>query len=183
MNHPTGSRSDLPGAAAKAAFASACLLLLSGCGGGDPLDRKVDSGNQIEFSMWETKVESDLTPDQVNDLKAALQEYRFHIMADGTAHGSEAIEAALMDTINGKTLRQVILQGLGWEFDRAEAERATLEDSLKKNAQMTTKPGDTASANYLSDLRDRQIGRRDKAAEEVDKTRRRIAAETAAPAK
>jgi hypothetical protein len=80
-------------------------------------------------------------------------------------------------------VREVILQGLGWGLDRAEAERALLEDSLKKNAQMTTKPGDTASSNYLSDLHGRQVARLDAAAEEVKKTRERIAAETAPAAK
>jgi hypothetical protein len=179
MNYPHGTLNPPLGLAAKATIAGVCLLLLAGCGSGDPLDHKVDSGNQMEFSMWEAKVEGNLTPEQVADLKASLQEYRFHIMADGTAHGSEAIEAALMDSINGKTLRAVILQGLGWELDRSEAERATLEDSLKKNAQMYTRPGDTASANYLSDLHERQVARLNAAAEEVKKTRDRIAAETA----
>jgi hypothetical protein len=181
MNYPHGTLTPRLGLTAKSSLAGACacLLLLAGCGSGDPLDHKVDSGNQMDFSMWEAKVEGNLTPEQVTDLKAALQEYRFHIMADGTAHGSEAIEAALMDSINGKTLRAVILQGLGWELDRTEAERARLEDSLKKNAQMTTRPGDTASANYLSDLHERQVARLNTAAEEVKKTRDRIAAETA----
>jgi hypothetical protein len=182
MNYPHGTRPKRLSTPAKAMVACACLLLLAGCGG-NPLDHKVDSGDQVAFSMWESKVEANLTPEQVTDLKAALQEYKFHIMADGSAHGGEAIEAALMESINGKTVREVILQGLGWGLDRAEAERALLEDSLKKNAQMTTKPGDTASSNYLSDLHGRQVARLDAAAEEVKKTRERIAAETAPAAK
>jgi hypothetical protein len=169
------------------ALASCCTLVLglSACSGGDPLEKKVDSGDQLAFSMWESKVESTLTPEQTEDLKAALQEGRFHIMAAGTAQGSDGIEAALMDSINGKTLRQVILQGLGWKLDRAEEERARLDDSLKKNAQMTTRPGDVDSAHYLQDLHERQVNRLAAATEEVKKTRERIAAETpsAAPAK
>jgi hypothetical protein len=156
--------------------------LASGCGG-DPLERKVISTDQVSFSIWESKAEESLTPDQAADMKAALQEYKFHIMAADTAHGSEAIEAAVLDMINGKTLREVILQGLGWELDRSEAERAKLEDAMQKNAQMTTRAGDTASANYLSDLHDRQVGRLQAAADEVKKTRERIAAETAPAAK
>lgn len=177
MNHPRGTRPPWLRSAAQAA-AGIGLCLAAGCGNSNPLEAKVISGDQVSFSIWESKAETSLTPDEVTDMKAALQEYKFHIMADGTAHGSEAIEAALMDSINGHTLREVILQGLGWELDRAEAERARLEDSLKKNALMTTKPGDTASANYLSDLHERQVGRLDAASEEVKKTRERIAAET-----
>ena len=163
---------------------AACLVLcvaLAGCGGGNPLDKKIDSGDQVSFSMWESKVESDLTPDQVADLKAALQEGRFHIMAKGDVHGSEAIESALMDSINGRQLREVILQGLGWQLDRSESERATLEDSLKKNALMTTRPGDVESKQYLEDLHDRQVTRLAAATEDVKKVRDRIAAETAVP--
>jgi hypothetical protein len=147
------------------------------------MEHKVNSADQVSFSIWESKAESSLAPDQVADIKAALQEYKFHIMADGSAHGSEAIDAAALEMINGKTLREVILQGLNWELDRTEAERAKLEDSMKKNAQMTTRPGDTASANYLSDLHDRQVARLEAAAEEVKKTRERITAETAPAAK
>jgi hypothetical protein len=180
MKHPHGTR--FPRLSALFA-ACACLFLTAGCGGGDPLDHKVVSGDQVSFSIWESKAEDSLTPDQVSDMKAALQEYKFHIMAEGSVHGSEAIEAALMDSINGKTLREIILQGLGWGLDREEAERAALEDSLKKNALMTTKPGDTASANYLSDLHDRQVARLEVATDEVKKTRDRISAETAPAAK
>ena len=41
---------------------------------------------------------------------------------------------------------------------------------------MTTRPGDTASANYLSDLRDRQTERLRAATEEVARIRGRLAA-------
>jgi hypothetical protein len=163
----------------------ACSLLglvLAGCGGANPLDKKINSADQVSFSMWESKIESDLTPEQVADLKAALQEGRFHIMVAGQVHGSEAIESALMDTINGRQLREVIIQGLGWQLDRADAERATLEDSLKKNALMTTKPGDIESKQYLEDLHDRQVTRLAAATEDVRKVKERIAAETAVPA-
>jgi hypothetical protein len=154
-------------------------LWSSGCSHTDPLDKKVESGDFVSFSIWESKAESNLLPEQVADLKQALQEYRFHIMAAGTAHGGEAIEADLLQEIDGKTLRAVILTGLGWGLDRSDAERAQLDDSLKKNAQMTTRAGDTASANYLSDLHERQVNRLAAATEEVRKTRERITAETA----
>jgi hypothetical protein len=168
MTHPNGPR----------IFGMCACLIAAGCSQGNPLDKRVQSADYVSFAIWEEKVESDLAPDQVADLKQALQEARFHIMAEDTAHGSEAVEAALMDSLNGQTLREVILKGLGWELDRAEAERARLEDSLKKNAQMTTKPGDSDSANYLSDLRERQTNRLEAATEEVNRTRARITAET-----
>jgi hypothetical protein len=165
------------------AVSAALCLAAAGCGPSDPLEKKVNAADNLSFTIWETKVEEVLAPEQAADMKQALQEYRFHIMAEGSVHGSEAIGDALMQMIDGKTLRQVLLQGLGWGLDRSEAERAQLEDSLKKNALMTTRPGDTASANYLADLRDRQVTRLAAAAEEVRKTRERIAADAAPAAK
>ena len=180
MNSPLSAR---PKGLSRLVVAWCALgVALSGCSGGNPLDKKINSADQVSFSMWETKVESDLTPDQVADLKAALQEGRFHIMSAGEVHGSEAIESAIMDAINGRQLREVIMQGLGWQLDRSESERATLEDSLKKNALMTTRPGDIESKQYLEDLHDRQVTRLAAATEDVKKVRERIAAETAVPA-
>jgi hypothetical protein len=182
MNTPNGRGSGSQ-RAPTCALSALLFLFLAGCGSTDPLERKVKSSDFVSFSMWEYKAESDLTPDQVADLKQALQEERFHIMAEDKAHGSEAIEDALMETIDGQTLRQVILQGLGYGLDRSEAERDRLEDSLKKNSGMTTRPGDTESASYLSELHDRQVARRDAAAADVRRTRDRIAANTAPAAK
>jgi hypothetical protein len=139
----------------------------------------VEADSPVSFSMWRSKTEAELAPEQVEDLKQALQEMRFHIMAEGKSHGSEAIEDALMLEIDAQTLRQVVLRGLGYGLDRAEAERSALDDSLKKNAQMYTHPGDTASAGYLSDLRGRQVERLKAATEQVAKTRARLAANQA----
>jgi hypothetical protein len=182
MKTPTGTgidRKSAPSGKWLLAASAALCMAVAGCGPSDPLEKKVNAADNLSFAIWETKAEGDLAPELAADMKQALQEYRFHIMAEGSVHGSEAIGDALMQMIDGKTLRQVILQGLGWGLERSEAERAQLEDSLKKNALMTTRPGDTASANYLADLRDRQVARLAAAAEEVKKTRERIAADTA----
>jgi hypothetical protein len=186
MITPTGTgvdRTPAPSGRWLLAVSAALCFAVVGCGPSDPLEKKVAAGDNLSFTMWETKAEGDLSPEQAADMKQALQEYRFHIMAEGSVHGSDAIGEALMQMIDGKTLRQVILQGLGWGLERSEAERAQLEDSLKKNALMTTRPGDTASANYLADLHDRQVTRLAAATDEVKKTRDRIAADAAPAAK
>ena len=156
---PTGSGIDRNGLRLGRWFAAmAAVIALAGCGPSDPLERKVIADNsRSPFGCGEGRRPRDLAPARLADFEQAVQEFRFHIMAEGSVHGSDAVEDATLLLIDRQTVRHVMQQGLGWELERAEAERAQLEDSLKKNALMTTRLGDTASANYLADLRDRQV--------------------------
>ncbi len=156
-------------------LAAACAAA-QGCSPGDPLEGKVDAPNELSYSMWRAAAERDLTPEQVKDIDRSLQEMKFHIMAAGTARGSDAVEAATLQMIDGQTVRHVLQQGLGWELDRAEAERSTLETGMKQNALMTTRPGDVDSADYLAALKERQTARLRAATDEVNHARERLAA-------
>jgi hypothetical protein len=140
------------------------------------MESKIDASDELSLSMWRTRAERDLTPQQVSDFDKATQEISLHIMAGGTASGSEAVAEAVRKEINGQTLRHVLQEGLGWEYQRAEAERSALEAGMKANAQMRTRPGDTDSATYLSDLRERQAARLKAATDEVNHARERLVA-------
>jgi hypothetical protein len=155
---------------------AALALAASGCGPTDPLDGKVDAADDLALSMWRSKAEGDLSPQQLQDFDRSVQEIKFHIMAAGSASGAEAVGLAMRQSIDGQTLRHVLQQGLGWELERAEAERSTLETGMKQNALMTTRPGDTDSANYLADLKERQTVRLRAATDEVNHARERLAA-------
>lgn len=152
----------------------ACVL--AGCGPSDPLEMKVSANDELALSMWKGEASRDLSPGQLADFDLATQEMRFHIMASGAATGSAAVEAAMLQMINGQTVRHVLQQGLGWNLERAEAERSTLEAGMRTNAQMRTRPGDTDSANYLVDLRERQVKRLKAATDEVNHARESLAA-------
>jgi hypothetical protein len=172
-------RHDRIGAAARPGIfwllciAAACA---SGCGPSNPLEGKVDAPNALSYSMWRSAAERDLTPQQVIDLDRSLQEIKFHVMAGGTVHGSDAVEAAALQMIDGQTVRHVLQQGLGWELDRAEAERSALANGMTQNALMTTRPGDLDSADYLVALKQRQTVRLQAATDEVNHARERLAA-------
>jgi hypothetical protein len=152
------------------------LAAATGCGPSNPLDEAVSAKDELGFTMWRGDASHDLSPEQVADIDRAMQEIRFHIMAGGTVHGSRDIEDAALQIVNGQTLRHVLQQGLGWELDRAEAERSKLEAGMKTNAQMRTRPDDTASQDYLTDLRSRQLARLKAATDEVNHARERLAA-------
>jgi hypothetical protein len=154
----------------------ALALAAAGCGPSDPLDGTVSAKDELGLKMWRVDVARDLTPRQTADLDRALQEYRFHLMAAGTVHGTVEIEDAVLQMINGQTVRHVLQEGIGWELERAEAERATLEAGIRANALMRTRPGDTDSADYLIDLRSRQVARLKAATDEVNLARESLMA-------
>jgi outer membrane murein-binding lipoprotein Lpp len=160
-------RNDRRTATARIFAAALACLALAGCGPSDPLDGRVDAADGLAFSMWRSNVERDLTPQQVVE---------FHVMAAGAASGSDAVEAAMRQMINGLTVRQLLQRGLGWELDRAEAERSALETGMRQNALMTTRPGDTDSSEYLIALKERQTARLRAATDEVNRARERLAA-------
>lgn len=149
---------------------------VSGCKPSDPLDERVVAGNTVALAMWRNDAPGGLTERQLADFDRAMQEIRFHVMAEGTATGSDAVQDATLQMVDRQTVRHVLQQGLGWELDRAEAERATLEAGMRTNAQMRTRAGDTDSADYLTDLRRRQVVRLKAATDEVNHARESLAA-------
>jgi phage tail protein X len=126
--------------------------------------------------MWRGDAPRSLSARQLAEFDRAMQEIRFHVMATGAASGSEAVEDATLLRVDRQTVRHVLQEGLGWELERAEAERSTLEAGMKTNAQMRTRPGDSASADYLTDLRVRQVARLKAATDEVNRAREGLAA-------
>jgi hypothetical protein len=169
-------RYDRRTAAVRILLVGLACLAAAGCAPGDPLNGKVDASDGLAFSMWRSSAGHDLTPQQVIDVDRSVQEIKFHIMATGAASGGEAVDAAMRQMINGLTVRQLLQQGLGLELKRAEDERSALETGMKNNALMTTRPGDTDSAEYLVALRERQTARLKAATDEVNQARERLAA-------
>jgi hypothetical protein len=159
--------------------AAACLIVAVGCSKGDPLDSRVKASDEATYDMWRTDENGAVSPEQLGDIDRAVQEIRFQVMAAGKASGSEAVEAATLQEIDGMTVRTLLLRGLRSQLARAEAERSMLEESLKINAQTRIRATNTDSVNYLTDLtdqRDRQLPRLQAATEEVERTRRKLAA-------
>jgi hypothetical protein len=121
------------------------------------MDLKVDSATDLSLNIWKSNASDRLSYEQWADFNEAFQQIKFQIMAQGTAKGSPAVEQAALDAMNGQTVRSVLEMGLDWELQCLEAEKAQRLNSIKSNARMTTRPGDTESQLYLSHLRDQQL--------------------------
>lgn len=140
-------------------IAAAGLALCAGCGPSDPMDTIVDAKDDFAFSMWRSQALRSLLPEQMADFDESIREIKFHVMAEGSASGSDAITAATLDQVNHRTVRNVIEIGMGWELARLRGERGVLSVAVDGNARTPTRPGDTRSKRYLSELMDRQVAR------------------------
>jgi hypothetical protein len=156
--------------------AALLCLAVAGCGPGDPLAMKVDAGDFLALSMWRSDASRRLTARQLADFDEAVQEVKYRVMADGRASGGANVDAESMGMIDGKTLGQVLQLGLGWELERAESERDQLAAAMDRNARLRTRPDDSRSQAYLSDLHDRQLGRLHAADAQVAHVRESLAA-------
>lgn len=137
---------------------------------------KVRADSPIAYAMWLNQVHDSLGRDSMGDLDEALQEIRFKEMAEGRATGSDAVDSATRAAIDGRTLREVLRFGLGWELYRLDAERAQLDRAMRGNAWMPIKKGDTDAAEYLYDLRRNQEARLKEATDQIAVLRRKLAA-------
>jgi len=73
------------------------------------------------------------TPQERQELDDMIQELKFSIMLNGTATGSEAIDEAVREEIDGTTLREVLQKG-----HQEKRERLLVEKARLKPASMRT---------------------------------------------
>jgi hypothetical protein len=160
---------------------AAAFLAGAGCGPADPLEIKVSAESPIAFSMWESRIRDRLTQGQASGFDEAVQEFKFHIMAQATATGSDAIDAEMRQEIDGRTIRYVLQWGLGWELSRLVAERAEIESAMTGNARLRTRPGDTASEDYLREFRRKQEAHLQSVDDQIKLVRGKLAAAAPIP--
>ncbi len=146
-----------------ALYASAALALLcTGCGPGDPHDRKVHAKGATAVNMWQSRLAGEFSVADRTRIEGALQEIRLRIMGDKEATGSAAIAEKLGTKIHGRTVREVIQLGCELRLLRLRGEGAELERAMEQNARLSTRPGDRASETHLVELYGRQNARLEK---------------------
>jgi hypothetical protein len=136
-----------------------------GCSPVDKLDEKVLVRSPLDMVMWRANIARRQTTQERRELDDMIQELKFSVMLKGTATGSEAIEEAVREEINGRTLREILLKGHQYKRGRLLTEKSRLEVFIKDNASLRTRPGDTASADYLRRIREQQTAK----LEEIDR--------------
>jgi len=133
----------------------------------DPLDRKVSAATPTAFSVWRSSIDSDSGAEARRQVAEALREIRFKIagdrelqrLTDAEARFAGSIDDAVRSKVDGRLLREVVQWGYELRVDRLTSELAGLEEAMRKNANLITRPGDLESRHHLDGLRDRQAVR------------------------
>ena len=153
---------------AQAAAAVVFVALVAGCGPRDPLEQVVAAPTLSRLAAWRAGIASDSGMVIRVRVEEAFSEIRLSYAAERElkrqleqpiVRGSEALDEAVRERVNGKRLRDVLKLGYELRVRRLKEELAGLEDAMGKNAQLTTRPGDYESTQHLEGLRDRQAVR------------------------
>jgi hypothetical protein len=142
------------------------LLLLSAAGcARDPLEQVVSARTAGRFAAWRAHVASDGNPEARRRMEEALQEIRLNVagerelkrqMGERVTGGTEQIDDAVRQRVDGRRLREVLQLGYELRVRRLNEELAGLEDAMDQNSRLVTRPGDLESKHHLEGLRDRQ---------------------------
>jgi len=116
------------------------LGLLAACARTSVYQQPVKAGSPISFTLWRADADDVLTPQERAWLDLALQEFKFQIMQAGRVTGSEAIDAALREKIDGIKLIEVMRDGLQLRLKRYTSDKADLERSIQINSQTRISP-------------------------------------------
>lgn len=135
------------------------MLVAAGCSRSGPLESKVTASSPISFAMWRNELGTDLSSEQWQEFDQAIQEIKFQVAAEFAATGTEAVDQAMRERVNGLTVREVFEQGARARLARLKGDREQLAHFLEVNATMRTRPDDEASIAYLQQLHERQVAR------------------------
>jgi hypothetical protein len=142
------------------------LVALAACQR-DPLDRKVSAGTPTSFAVWRSGVDSGSGMETRRRVADALLEIRFKIagdreiqrLTDAEARVATSIDDAVRAKVDGRVLREVVQLGYELRIARLTSEMAGLEEAMRKNANLITRPGDLESRHHLDGLSERQAVR------------------------
>jgi hexokinase len=149
------------------------LVLLVGCAPSSPYQQPIDAESPIRFATWRADTDSSLTREEWGWFDVAIQEFKFQVMLGRQTTGSEAIDAAVCEKINGRKLGDVMRDGLQAYLKRKTTDKDQLEQAIRTNSKLRIPPGDEAKARELADFQENLQQRLAKLKEEV------AAAETA----
>lgn len=160
------------------------LWVMAGCAARDPLEQTVSVTTPGRFAAWRAQIASDSGSETRRRVEEALQEIRLNVagerelqrtLGEKVVGGSEAIDEAVRQRVDGRRLVEVLQLGYELRVRRLKEELAGLEDAMSKNAQLVTRPGDLESKHHLEGLQDRQRVRVEKYREDLAAAEKELA--------
>jgi hypothetical protein len=160
---------------ARTATIAGILLCGAGCGPSDPLETRFKVQQAADYDQQRSLLPRGLSAEQLKDFDDAVLALKYDVMTRGEAKGSDAVMEQVVTQISGKTLREIL--GLGWsaKLHRLEVERVKLQELVDHNARLKTRPGDTASSDFLNSVRDEHARRVAVIVQDQETARRKLA--------
>jgi hypothetical protein len=149
------------------------LILLAACARTPPYQQVIEAVSTAQFDLWRADHLGVLMPEDRSWFNVAIQEFKFQVMLSGKATGSEAVDAAMREKINGRKLIDVMREGLQAYLKRKTADKDDLERAILINSKLHIPPGDEEKAKELAEFQENLRNRLARLKEEV------AAAETA----
>lgn len=114
-----------------------CLLVVlataGGCSRPSPYLAPIEARTPLGFTLWRTQAGDALTTEEWRWFDRVVQEHRYVLMQQGLASGSDAVDAALRKSLDGRPLSEVMREGLQMLLRRKTAELDELSTALKAN--------------------------------------------------
>lgn len=111
------------------------LLVTVGCQKTDPRKEPVQAQSPSALMRWRSMVGTEIKPDEWREFDAMVQEIRLRVTAEKQASGSEAVEAAMRNRINGLSFTDVIALGYEGRLLRVRPERQETLHAMRMNAE------------------------------------------------
>jgi hypothetical protein len=131
------------------------LVCSVGCSRPKMDPHQVDGRNFGAFYYWRSSVSSSFSPEGWREFNAAVEELRLQAMARGV-RGKDAIDQALCDAINGRSVTEVLRLGDEAKIARLSPIRDTLKVMVDANALIAAVPGSDDLAEVLERKRSNQ---------------------------
>lgn len=145
-----------PGTASLAAVLASLLVmcalfLFPGCSQPDPRTMPIAAATPEDFAEWKNTAVQKLTEPEMLELESCVNEIRMGIMQRREATGVGPIAQKLCDTINGKTMREVVVLGHNATVAWVTKEIAFHRANIAKTEEALQGRGSDASKQALRD--------------------------------
>jgi hypothetical protein len=121
-----------------------CAALFFGCAPSEPLEQKISAGSDLDFEMWESSHVPSLSPTHHIWYQHALKELQLHVVTELQGAGAQRQRANLLASIDGKTLREVLIRGYELGNERLDVLLDDQRILYRGHADLLPRPRTTA---------------------------------------
>lgn len=155
------------------------LFVAVGCRNASRED-KLSAPDEARYEQWIVDHKDVLSPEDINELNTARQQFRFKVMQSHPGMTGEDFSNAVYAEMDGLTLRDVLVKSYGLQIERMKVEMANLQPQLERfqahqrDSSLTDEQKETVNAaleklHRLLGEHEQELARLNKRLTEVEK--------------